>query len=118
MRSGKNCFISKSVPERALILFTRSSSLLEIFAAVMQEPFPALADLYLLTLKTTPALLEEFLGGSAPRLLWHCSSGNMEYILFDLTSPCRRSPQAMAAYSTAQAQGRQLSNREVSSRHR
>jgi hypothetical protein len=45
-----------------------SSSHLENFLAVMQVPFPELTDFVLCSHGTVPALLDSFVGGSAPRL--------------------------------------------------
>ena len=50
-------------------LWRVSSSDLERFAAVMQDPFPALTDLQLTSSdETAPVISDAFLGGSAPRL--------------------------------------------------
>jgi hypothetical protein len=53
-------------------LFDVSSTLLEKGLAALQEPFPELVHLVLLSYNAVPVLPDSFLGGSAPRLqfLW------------------------------------------------
>ncbi len=70
MQDADNLIAALKLNDRVsrINLWRVSSSELKTFAAVMQDPFPALTDLLVVADEMAPVISDSFLGGSAPRL--------------------------------------------------